>query len=74
MFEKYSDIMSVDQMAEALGIGLNSAYALVNSREIYSKRIGRRILIPKASVIDFVLSPEKINRQAAVREEAHYDS
>ena len=73
MFEKYSDIMSVDQMAEALGIGMNSAYALVNNREIYSKRIGRRILIPKACVIDFILSLET-NRQAAVREEAHYDS
>ena len=73
MFENYSDIMSVDQVAEALGIGLNSAYTLVNSHEIYSKRVGRKILIPKTSVIDFILSPEH-NRQAAVREEAHYDS
>ena len=53
MFENYPDIMTVKQLASALGIGTNSAYELVNSKVIGSKKIGRRILIPKSCVIDF---------------------
>lgn len=56
MFSGYPDIMSVEQLAEALGIGKNSAYSLVNNGRIGCKRIGRRILIPKSCVIDFVQS------------------
>ena len=56
MFSGYPDIMSVEQLAEALGIGKNSAYSLVNNGQIGCKRIGRRILIPKSCVIDYVQS------------------
>lgn len=56
MFSEYSDIMSVEQLAKALGIGKNSAYELVRSRAIGCKRIGRKIIVPKACVIDFVRS------------------
>ena len=53
VFENYPDIMTVKQLASALGIGTNSAYELVNSKVIGSKKVGRRILIPKSCVIDF---------------------
>ncbi len=56
MFKNYPDIMTVKQVAEALGIGINTAYKLVNSHMIGSKRIRKRILIPKICVIDFVES------------------
>ncbi len=58
MFENYSDIMSVSEMAQALGIGLNSAYKLVNDKSIGCKRIGKKIVIPKKCVIDFILSAD----------------
>jgi len=54
MFENYPDIMTVKQLAQALGIGLNSAYELVNTNEIGSRKVGRKILIPKTCVIDFI--------------------
>lgn len=54
MFENYPDIMTVKQLASALGIGTNSAYELVNSKVIGSRKVGRKILIPKSCVIDFV--------------------
>lgn len=54
MFENYPDIMTVKQLAQALGIGLNSAYELVNTNEIGNRKVGRKILIPKTCVIDFV--------------------
>ena len=54
MFENYPDIMTVKQLANALGIGMNSAYELVNTQVIGSRKVGRKILIPKSCVIDFV--------------------
>ena len=56
MFNDYPDVMSVEQLANALGIGKNSATELIHSREIGSKRIGRKILVPKSCVIDYVQS------------------
>ena len=56
MFNEYPDVMNVEQLAKALGIGRNSAYELIRSREIGSKRIGRKILVPKSCVIDYVQS------------------
>lgn len=56
MFNKYPDVLTVKQLAEALGIGLNKAYDLVNSRMIGCKRIGKKIIIPKVCLIDFVES------------------
>ena len=55
MFEQFSDLMTVDQLQEALHVGRNTAYELVQSGEIKSVRIGRRIRIPKRFVIDYIL-------------------
>ncbi len=54
MFKNYPDILTVTQMAQALGISKNSAYRLVNSRAIGCKRIGRKIIVPKQCLIDYV--------------------
>jgi len=39
-------MLSVEQAAEALGIGRTTAYALIKSGELDSVRIGRRRLVP----------------------------
>jgi excisionase family DNA binding protein len=44
------DSFSVKETAEILGIGRNSAYDAVNSREIPSIRIGNRLLVPRAAL------------------------
>ena len=54
MFSNYPDIMTVKQIADALGIGINKAYELVNDGTINSKRIGRRIIVPKLYLIDYI--------------------
>lgn len=56
MFNQYPDVLTVKLLSKALGIGLNKAYELVNLRIIGSKRIGRRIIIPKLCLIDYVES------------------
>ena len=40
-------VLSVEQLADVLGIGLNNAYQLVRSSSIRSVRIGRQYKIPK---------------------------
>ena len=54
LFQGYPDVMSVQQITEALGIGKNQAYALINSNAIKHVKIGRKNLIPKPYLIDFL--------------------
>ena len=54
MFTQYPDIMSVNQLKSALGIGRNKAYELVRTGTIRSIKIGTAIRIPKTSLLDFV--------------------
>lgn len=56
MFNESPDIMTVSEVANALHIGKNTAYALIRQREIGSKRIGRKIIVPKSCLIDYVQS------------------
>jgi excisionase family DNA binding protein len=56
MLNNYPPVLNVSQVAEILGIGVNKAYELVNLRIIGSKRVGRRILIPKTCLIDYLES------------------
>lgn len=56
MFKEYPDILTVKDVAEALGIGKNTAYQLVREKRIGCKRIGRKIIVPKACLVDYVLS------------------
>ena len=56
MFKEYSDILTVSQAAKALGLGRNTVYQLVRTQQVGCKRIGTKIIIPKACLIDFVLS------------------
>jgi len=56
MFKDYPDILTVQQLAQALGIGINAAYGLIYDHVIGYKRIGKRIIVPKACLEDYVLS------------------
>ena len=50
MFEKYPDVVEVNQLREMLGgISRKLAYKLLSEKEIHSVRIGRTYKIPKAS-------------------------
>ena len=43
-------LMGVREAARSLGIGRDSAYALVREGRLPAIRIGRRILVPKAAL------------------------
>ncbi|MCL2003520.1 MAG: helix-turn-helix domain-containing protein [Oscillospiraceae bacterium] len=54
MFESYPDVVTVKELCQMLQIGKNTAYELLKNRSLNSIRIGRKFLIPKQSVIDFL--------------------
>ena len=56
MFSEYPDVVSVDQLKEMLHIGNNVAYGLLKSGAIKTIRIGRRYIIPKENVINYIRS------------------
>ena len=50
-------VLSVQQLAEVLQIGRNSAYDLVKSGQIRSIRIDRTIRIPQAALLEYLNNP-----------------
>lgn len=56
MLNQYEDIMSVTDVSEALFIGKNRTYELLNGGALKGFRIGRVWKIPKESVREYILS------------------
>ena len=56
MLKEYPDVLTVEQVAQILNIGINAAYRLVNSQEIGYRRIGKSIRVPKVCVVDYLVS------------------
>lgn len=50
----YGDVLTVEEVQKVLGIGRNSVYMLLKSGELKSKKIGKRYIIPKSSLVDFL--------------------
>ncbi len=55
MLEEYADILTVEEVCEALRIGENAAYALLGSGQLKGYRNGCRWRIPKEAVRRFIL-------------------
>lgn len=56
MFREYPDVMTPAEAAYALGIGKASVYRLIREKRLGCKRIGRKIIIPKPCLVDFIQS------------------
>lgn len=54
MFKDFPDILTITQVAKALGIGTKLAYALVNTNQLGAVRIGRTIKVPKFCLEEYV--------------------
>ena len=53
MFDKFTDIVNVNDVCKMLHISKNTVYALIQSGELPAKRIGRVYRIRKSDVILF---------------------
>lgn len=56
MLNNYGDVMSVAELAQALRISRSKAYQLVNDSIVGSLRVGKKILVPKTCVADYLNS------------------
>lgn len=54
LFSKYPDVVTIDNLQEMLHIGRNVAYSLLKDGRIKTIKIGKRYIIPKLSVIEFL--------------------
>jgi hypothetical protein len=55
-FDNYPDVLTVEQLQNALEIGRSTAYKLVRSGDIGYIRIGSSIRIPKTALINYLQS------------------
>lgn len=56
MLSSYPDVLTVEQLAEILGVGLNTAYELIRCKKISSVRVGKQIRISKTALLKFLES------------------
>ena len=56
MFVDYPDVVTIDELQSMLHVGRNTAYKLLQDDRIKTLKIGKRYIIPKVSVINFVSS------------------
>lgn len=54
IFAEYPDVVTPDDLQMMLKIGRNSAYDLLKNKLIKSIRVGKKYIIPKENVIDFL--------------------
>ena len=54
MFSEYGDIVTVEEVMKMLQIGRVTVYNLLKTDKIHTLRIGKKYVIPKKSVIDFL--------------------
>lgn len=56
MFQDYPDILTPVQASKALRIGTKTFYSLIRERKLGHIRIGKKILVPRHCLVDFVKS------------------
>ena len=55
MLENYqNDVLNIDELCTILRIGRNSAYKLLQNQTIPNRKLQRKYIIPKDSVIRFM--------------------
>ena len=60
MFEQYPDILTVEETCEALRMGYNAVYELLNEGKLTAYKNGRVRRIPKESLVRYVLEKSKL--------------
>lgn len=54
MFDEYPDILTVQDIMQALCIGRNKAYYMLKHNQIKNIKIGKNYKVPKPYLIEFV--------------------
>jgi|GEM_PF-182533 len=67
MFDKYDDLLNVEDLCEILMIGKNAAYTLLASGEQKAYRAGTRRKIPRESVTWYVRNKASYKRRSCTK-------
>lgn len=54
MFKDYPDVLTPGDLQKILRIGKNSTYKLLNENRIETIKIGKKYIIPKINVINYL--------------------
>lgn len=54
LFDSFNDVLTVDEVCKALATGKNSVYKMLKDGAINCYKVGKKYLIPKICLIDFV--------------------
>ena len=63
MIEEYPDILTVEEACEALRMGYNAMYDLLNSGKLKGYRNGRVWRIPKLAIKEYKLESARIKEK-----------
>ena len=55
MFEQYPDILTVEEVCEALRVGYNAVYELLNEGKLRAYKNGRVWRIPRDALKEYIL-------------------
>ena len=56
LFNTYPDVVSIDEIQQMLRIGKNAVYELLKTQKLKSIKVGKKYIVPKKYVIEFLLS------------------
>lgn len=59
MLEQYPDILTVEEVCEALRMGYNAVYELLNSGKLKAYKNGRVWRIPREALVKYVMDESK---------------
>lgn len=62
MLEEYEDILTVEEACQALRMGCNAMYELLNSGKLKAYRNGRVWRVPKEAVKEYILNSAGIKK------------
>ena len=54
LLEEYKDVINIKDLCEILNIGENTAYKLLKNNDIPNRRLGKKYIIPKFGVIEYL--------------------
>ena len=60
MFEEYGDVLTAEEACEALRIGFNTLYDLLNSGKLKGYRNGRVWRIPRLALQEYILEQARL--------------
>lgn len=60
MFDEYGDVLTAEEACEALRIGYNALYDLLNSGKLKGYRNGRVWRIPRLALQEYIIEQAKL--------------